>query len=114
MKENKIFYYGTNYWRPPNPPRDQHQLHLNKIKNELGFDMLNLRVLWNWHNREQDKYDFSEVHEICDICDQLGLQVILQLNLESAPYWLEERYPNSRYVNANGRAVEECFGELVA
>ena len=113
MKKENIFRYGTNYWRPPNPPREQHRVHLAKIKNELGFDIVNLRVMWNWHNREQDKYCFDEVHEICDICAEVGLDVMLQLNLETAPYWLEEMFPESRYVTANGQAVELGSQEAV-
>ena len=31
---------------------------------------------------------------------------MIQLNLKSAPYWLETAHPESRYVNANGHAVE--------
>ena len=113
MKKDNIFRYGTNYWRPPNPPRDQHRFHLDKIKNELGFDIVNLRLMWNWHNREQDKYGFDEVHEMCDICAEVGLDVMLQLNLETAPYWLEEMFPESRYVTANGHAVELGSQEAV-
>jgi len=101
-----MFHYGTNYWRPPNPPRNEHRLHLNKIKNELGFDLVYLRLLWNWHNRRPGEFLFDEVHEIFDICSEVGLSVMIQLNLESAPYWLETAHPESRYVNANGHAVE--------
>jgi beta-galactosidase len=102
----KPFIYGTHYWRPPNPPRDQHRYHLTKIKNELGFNLVKFRLLWNWHHRLENKFDFAEVHEMFDICDEIGLNVLVELNLESAPYWLEAQHPETRYVNANGRAVE--------
>ncbi|MCH2130888.1 MAG: beta-galactosidase [Pirellulaceae bacterium] len=101
-----MFHYGTCYWRPPNPPRDEHRFHLKKIKNELGFDLVYLRLLWNWHNRRPGEFLFDEVHELFDICEDLGLSVVIQLNLETAPYWLEMAHPESRYVNANGRAIE--------
>jgi beta-galactosidase len=102
----KAFLYGTHYWRPPNPPREQHRYHLTKIKKELGFDLVKFRMLWNWHHREPDKFTFDEVHEMFDICDEIGLKVLLELNLESAPYWLEAEHPEARYVNANKRDVE--------
>lgn len=101
-----MFHYGTNYWRPPNPPRDQHRFHLEKIRNELGFDLVFLRLMWNWHHRRPDEFNFDEVHEIFDICADVDLSVIIQFNLESAPYWLESQCPEARYVNANGRAIE--------
>ena len=101
-----MFHYGTHYWRPPNPPRDQHRCNLEKIRNELGFDSVHLRLLWNWHHRRENEFIFDEVHEMLNICDDVGLSVMLQLDLESAPYWLETQCPESRYVNANGRAIE--------
>ncbi len=106
MDITSTFVYGTHYWRPPNPPRDQHRRHLELIKTELGFDLVRLRLQWNWHHRRPKTFDFDEVHEICDICDEVGLAVLLEMSLESAPYWLEEQCPQARYVNANGRAIE--------
>ena len=100
------YVYGTAYWRPPNPPRDQHRFHLTKIKNELGFDLVRVWSPWNWHHRRPDEFQFDELHEIFDICGELGLSVLLQMNMESAPYWLEAESPEARYVNANGRAIE--------
>ena len=108
-----MFHYGTNYWRPPNPPRDQHRFHLEKIRNELGFDLIQLRLLWNWQHRQPDGFDFDEVHEIFDISQDVGLSVVLQFNLETAPYWLQTQCPESRYVNANGRAIELGAQEAV-
>ena len=105
-RSRKVFVYGTHYWRPPNPPRDQHRYHLTKIKNELGFDLVKFLVSWNWHHRRPNEFQFDEIHEMFDICDELDLNVLLQLNLETAPYWLEAENPEARYVNANGRAIE--------
>lgn len=106
MKDKKEFIYGTQYWRPPNPSRDEHRYHLTKIKDDLGFDLVKFRMLWNWHHREPERFVWDEVHELFDICDEIGLGVQLELNLESAPYWLEQVHPEARYVNANGRAIE--------
>jgi hypothetical protein len=89
MEKEKIFHYGTAYWRPPNPPRPKHRFHLERIKNDLGFDIIRLFVPWNWHHRKPDEFVFDEDHEILDICDELDLRVLLQVNLETAPYWLE-------------------------
>ncbi len=106
MNTTRSFTYGTHYWRPPTPPRDEHRRHLQTIKHEMGFDLVKFRMLWNWHHREPDKFDFDEVHELFDICEEVGLEVLLELSLENAPYWLEAEHPEARYVNANGRAIE--------
>lgn len=105
-KPTEAFLYGTAYWRPPNPPRDQHRRHLDIIKGELGFDLIRCRLQWNWHHRHPDGFDFDELHEIFDICDRIDLGVLIETSLESAPYWLEEQHPQARYVSANGRPIE--------
>ena len=72
----------------------------------MGFNLVKFRISWNWHHREPDRISFDEVHELFDICDDVGLDVLLELSLENAPYWLEADHPETRYVNANGRAIE--------
>jgi len=106
MKKSEEFYYGTQYYRLPNPPREQHLYHLTKIKDELGFNIVKLFIQWNMQHIAPGKYDFEEMNEIFDICDKKGLKVLLNTNLETCPYWLEEQHPEARYVNANGRSIE--------
>jgi beta-galactosidase GanA len=106
MTTSRVFHYGTNYWRPRTPRREEHRFHLTRIKRDLGFDVVVFRLLWNWHHREADRFLFDEVHELFDICDAVDLRAIITINLESAPYWLEQEHPDARYVNANGRAIE--------
>ena len=100
------FVYGTHYWRPPTPPAEDHVRHLTRIKRECGFDLVKFRLPWNYLEREPASFVFDEVHQLFDICDRLELGVLLELSLENAPYWLEQQYPEARYVNANGRAIE--------
>ena len=106
MEKSQHFTYGTHYYRPPSPPRGEHKAHLLKIKNELGYNLVKFRLLWNWFHRGPDEFHWDEVHELFDICDEIGLDVQLEINLETAPYWLEQQNPEARYVNANGRAIE--------
>jgi beta-galactosidase len=102
----KIFLYGAQYYRPPNPPEDQHAFHLNQIKNDLSFNIIKIFVEWSYIHTGPDEFDFTEQDKIFDLCDQLGLNVLIQTRLESAPYWLEKSHPESRYVSANGSEVE--------
>ena len=100
------FLYGAHYHRPPNPPREQHPFHIERIKNELDFNIIKIRLQWNWIERKRGELYLDEVHEMLDLCDRQGLNVIAEINLESAPYWLEEDHPETRYVNARGQAME--------
>ncbi|MBK8086304.1 MAG: beta-galactosidase [Devosia sp.] len=106
MTEAGAYLYGTQYFRPPNPPRHEHAFHLRKIKHELGFDIVRLRIQWNAIHRTPGRFDWSEYDEIADICEEIGLGFLIETNLESAPYWLERAHPEARYVSANGQAIE--------
>ncbi len=106
MKIPSAYLYGTAYLRPPNPPRSEHRRHLTKIREELGFDLIRIRMQWNAIHRQPDRFDWEEYDEIASICNDLGLQFLLETSLESAPYWLERAHPESRYVSANGQAME--------
>ena len=75
------FIYGTQYHRPPNPPRDQHLFHLNQIKNGLGFNTIKLFFEWSYMHTGPGQFDFEEQDEIFDICDELGLKVFIQVRL---------------------------------
>ena len=106
MKKKKMFYYGTQYFRPPNPPRHQHRFHLEKIKHELGFNVIKNFCQWNACSRTPGVYDFSEYEEVMLICDELELNVVVNACLEDAPYWLERLHPECRYVNSKGKPDE--------
>lgn len=101
-----MFVYGTQFYRPPSPPREERRQALEQIAHVLKFNTIKIWVMWNWCNPEPDRYDFDEVEEIMSICDQLELRVVVNTILETAPYWLDERYPEARYVNARGEALE--------
>ena len=36
IRQEKTFIYGTQYWRPPTPPRGEHEFHLTQIKRDPG------------------------------------------------------------------------------
>ena len=99
------FYYGTQFYRAPSPPRDERRHHLERIVEEAGFNIIKIWPTWTWCNPEEGSYEFEELHEIMAACDELGLKVNVNPSLESAPYWLEQRYPDSRFVSALGEVM---------
>src|SRR3979411_1620028 len=98
------FVYGAQFYRPPHPPRDIRVRELERIARELNFNTIKLFAEWSFINRRESFYDFEEVAEILHECARLGLKVVINTILENAPYWLEQRYPEARYVNAHGQA----------
>jgi len=96
------FIYGTEFFRPPNPPRALRHEMLKAIANEYKFNTIRIYCSWVYLNPEPGKFDFTEIEEVLDDCDQLGLKVLMGAVIEEAPYWLEAAHPESRFVDALG------------
>lgn len=99
------FVYGSQFYRPPNPPRPLRRAALERIANEFKFNTIKIWVMWNWCAPEPKQFDFAEAEEILSACDELGLRVVVNTILETVPYWLDESIPDARYVNARGEAL---------
>jgi beta-galactosidase GanA len=96
------FIYGTEFFRPPNPPRALRHEMLKAIANEYKFNVIRIYCSWVYLNPEQGKFDFTEIEEVMNDCDQLGLKVLMGAVIEEAPYWLEAAHPEARFVDALG------------
>jgi beta-galactosidase GanA len=96
------FIYGTEFFRPPNPPRALRHEMLKAIANEYKFNIVRVYCSWVYLNPEPGKFDFTEIEEVLNDCDQLGLKVLMGAVIEEAPYWLEAAHPESRFVDALG------------
>lgn len=100
-----MFPYGVQFYRPPNPPEGEREKDLEHIAKDLKFNTVKIWAMWAWTNPREGEFDFAELEEIMTICDRLGLKVVVNTILENAPYWLEKKYPDARYVNAYGQAI---------
>ena len=96
------FIYGAEFFRPPNPPRELRHEMLKAIANEYKFNIIRIYCSWVYLNPEQGKYDFTEIEEVLNDCDKLGLKVLMGAVIEEAPYWLEAAHPETRFVDALG------------
>ena len=94
---------GIQYWRAPTPPEDEWAGDLDHIA-RLGFDAIQLRVQWAWHERVEGRFDFAEVTRLMDLAHERGLRTIVKLMVENAPYWLFENYEADR-VDPGGRVI---------
>src|ERR1700726_4684608 len=98
----KFFVYGSEFFRPPNPPISMRREMLKAIAHDYKFNIIRIYCSWVYLNPEQGRFDFSEVEEVLNDCDQLGLKVLMGAVIEEAPYWLEAAHPESRFVDALG------------
>jgi beta-galactosidase len=90
---------------------------LEQIKS-LGFNTVRCWIEWTACEPAEGQYDFSALRTIVDLAEQVGLRVIVQVYIDSAPDWVGRKYPDSKFVASNGLAVESqaspgfCFDHL--
>ena len=78
---------------------------LEQIKS-LGFNTVRTWIEWTACEREEGRYDFGALTTIADLAGELGLKVIVQVYIDSAPDWVEARHPEAKFVSSNGVAVK--------
>ncbi|HTS71592.1 MAG TPA: beta-galactosidase [Terriglobia bacterium] len=99
------FLYGSQFYRPPSPPRARRREMIQTIAQEYKFNIVRIWPNWDYVNPEPDKWLFDEVEEVMSYCDEFGLQVLCGLNFELAPWWLEQKFPGARFVDAKGQPL---------
>ena len=78
---------------------------LEQIKS-LGFNTVRCWIEWTACEKVEGRYDFSTLRTVCDLAGRLGLRVIVQVYIDSAPDWVGAKYPEAKFVSSNGVAVE--------
>ena len=71
----------------------------------LGFPAVKTWVEWASSERQEGKYDLGNLDQLLELADEAGLRVIIQVYVDSAPDWLGEKYPDSRFVAQNGESI---------
>lgn len=100
-----MFAYGSQYYRPPNPPSDAWAADFETMT-ELGFNTVKLWAMWNHAHPAETEFDFAELDELVSLAAAEGLEVTISLILENAPHWLAERVPEGRYEDQDGQKVD--------
>jgi beta-galactosidase len=85
--------------------RDVWRKDLDEIK-RLGFNTVRSWIEWTACEKEEGKYDFSALKLLADLAGEVGLRVIVQVYIDSAPDWVGVKHPDSKFVSSNGVAVE--------
>lgn len=98
-------FYGAQYYRPPFPEKKVWKRDLYHMK-ALGFTCVKHWAVWNWIEKEPGSFDFSELDELVRLSGEAGLEVIINIIPEGAPYWVYEGHEQSFYRTADGQSVE--------
>lgn len=96
---------GAQYYRPPNPPREDWRRDLERMKS-AGLNTVKLWACWSWINTVDGSFDFDDLQELIDHAGEVGLDVVINTIIENAPYWLEERASFARYRDQDGRDIQ--------
>ncbi|MCR4401965.1 MAG: beta-galactosidase [Firmicutes bacterium] len=72
---------------------------------ECGFNTVRCWVDWAASEPRPGAYRFDAQELVMDLAREAGLQVIIQLYLDSAPDWLLDEFPDSAYVSQGGDRI---------
>jgi beta-galactosidase GanA len=95
---------GAQYYRPPNPPREDWRRDLERMKS-AGMNTVKLWACWSWINSSERVFDFEDLAELLDYAGEIGLDVVVNTIIENAPYWLEQNAPEAHYRDHEGGEV---------
>jgi len=77
---------------------------LLKIKG-LGFNTVRTWVEWNVGEPREGEYHLENLDLLLRLADEVGLKVIVQVYVDSAPEWMGAKFPEGRYAAQDGLAI---------
>ena len=98
------FVFGTQYWRPPSPQREDWAEDLERIR-QTGMNTVKFWPMWADLMPAPDTYDFAQLDDLFDLAAAKELKVVANIVVYAAPFWLKRVFPDSAYVNNEGRPL---------
>ncbi len=77
---------------------------LEQIKS-LGFNTVRTWVEWAHCEPRKGEYHFENLKLLCRLANEVGLRVIIQMYVDSAPDWVGKNYPDGCFEAQNGDKV---------
>lgn len=77
---------------------------LLKIKG-LGFNTVRTWVEWNVGEPREGEYHFENLDLLLKLAHEVGLKVIVQVYVDSAPEWVGRKFPDGRYAAQDGQPI---------
>ncbi|MBI3651591.1 MAG: beta-galactosidase [Acidobacteria bacterium] len=101
--EIKGLPFGIQYYRAPTPFVEEWETDLQRIK-DMGFTMIQVRPQWRWHERREGEFVWDDLDHLFDVTARLGLGVMVQFMLETAPTWVYQKHECYR-VDLSGNKI---------
>ena len=99
MKELPDLTFAVQYYRAPTPRPDEWDGDLAAIQ-RMGFDAIQIRPQWRWHERNEGELCFDDTDRLFDLAEKHGLRVIFKFFLPAGPQWLFDKYDAHRVTPA--------------
>jgi beta-galactosidase len=77
---------------------------LEKIKS-LGFNTVRTWVEWSAGEPREGEYHLEQLDLMLKLAQELGLKVMVQVYVDSAPEWVGEKFPDGHYVAQNEQPI---------
>lgn len=77
---------------------------LLKIK-ALGFNAVRTWVEWNVGEPREGEYHLENLDLLLRLADEVGLKVLVQVYVDSAPEWIGRKYPDGHYTAQDGQPI---------
>jgi beta-galactosidase len=77
---------------------------LDQIKS-LGFGTIKTWVDWATAEPARGQFSFANLDLLLKLAQERGMQVIVQIYLDSAPDWVGQHYPEGRFVDRSGAVI---------
>ena len=104
-------WYGGGKARAPMLERDARakkelwRADLRAIK-ATGFNTVRAWIDWASGQPAENAYNFETVDVLLELAEEEGLKLALQVYMDSAPFWVGQKYPDSLFVSSNGQAIK--------
>jgi beta-galactosidase GanA len=114
--QTKSSFYPVSVWYSGGKARAPMQEEVNgesarlwkedllKIK-RLGFNTVRTWVEWNVGEPREGEYHLENLDLLLRLADEVGLKVMVQVYVDSAPEWVGAKYPEGRYAAQDGLPI---------
>ncbi len=84
------FIIGTQYYRPPTPPREEWEDDFRKIK-DLGIDTIKIWAMWTYIEKREEEFNWEKLDGLLNLAEKYKLKVIINIILDHIPYWAQNK-----------------------
>jgi len=95
------YIFGIEYYRPPNPPRENWEEDLRQIA-ACGFNTIRCWLYWRTTERAAGRWDFSDYDQLFELAARNNLRVLVTLIAEAPPAWALRKHPDAILVRPDG------------